>query len=123
MKAFDLKAAQRGAKVVTRDGRAARILAFDMKCKVYPLVVVVHNYKSVDSADDESVRSYTEQGQLERYNSSGEDLVMALTKHVAWLNVYSPHSSEPCYHYTTELAADNAAGSCRTACIKIEWEA
>lgn len=42
MKPFDLEAAKRGDKVVTRDGRKARILCFDVVNRnSYPILVLI----------------------------------------------------------------------------------
>lgn len=37
-KPFDLEASKAGAPVMTRDGRPARILAFDVKSEKYPVI-------------------------------------------------------------------------------------
>lgn len=115
MKAFDLEAAQGGAKVRTRDGRAVRILVYDMKCNLYPLVAIVVQ----GDASDDIVHTYTEHGQMRRYQSSDEDLFMATTKQTAWTNVYPRSFGGRC---STEAAAIAAADKDVLATIKIEWE-
>ncbi len=43
-KPFDLEAAKAGAPVMTRDGRPARILAFDLKADEYPIAAAIESY-------------------------------------------------------------------------------
>lgn len=41
MKPFDLEKAKAGAKVITRDGKAARIVCFDRKDRDHPILALV----------------------------------------------------------------------------------
>ena len=69
-KTFDLESAKNGAKVVTRDGRPARIVCWDAK-GIYPIVALV------SGKNFELAQSYTEDG---KYNvdcdKSIEDLLL-----------------------------------------------
>lgn len=82
-KPFDLEAAKAGAPVMTRSGRPARILAFDLKtADECPIVVAIETH----DGKSEVVRTYTKYGYAaDEYD---DDLVMAYVKHRAWVNVY-----------------------------------
>lgn len=82
-KPFDLEAAKVGAPVMTRDGRPARILAFDLKAAdECPIVVAIETH----DGKSEVVRTYTKYGYaVDEYD---DDLMMAYIKHRAWVNVY-----------------------------------
>ncbi len=56
-KPFDIKAAKAGARVVTRDGGAARIVCFDRKCLAGHIVALVDITPKV-----ESIEEYTDSG-------------------------------------------------------------
>ena len=82
-KPFDLEAAKAGAPVMTRAGRPARILAFDLKAAdECPIVVAIETH----DGKSEVVRTYTKYGYAaDEYD---DDLMMAYVKHRAWVNVY-----------------------------------
>ncbi len=48
MKPFNIEAAKRGEKLITRDGRSVRILAFDAK-NTFPIVALVKNGSSEEA--------------------------------------------------------------------------
>lgn len=75
---------------MTRAGRPARILAFDLKAAdECPIVVAIET----DDGKSEVVRTYTKYGYAaDEYN---DDLIMAPVKHRAWVNVYK---REQYYH-------------------------
>ena len=71
MKAFDLEAAKRGAAVCTRDGRNARIIAFDCKgCGRKPILALI------DMGDWEQSASWTERGEIIEDFKDASDLMM-----------------------------------------------
>lgn len=71
MKAFDLEAAKRGAAVCTRDGRNARIIAFDCKgCGRKPILALI------DMGDWEQSASWTERGKIIEDFKDASDLMM-----------------------------------------------
>lgn len=124
-KPFDLEAAKAGAPVMTRDGRPVRILAFDVKSEEYPVVAVVPTH----DGKYESVEVYTKNGQ---YNDDGYDdikdecdydLVMALTKHRAWVNVYKGGDYQIGNLFDTEAEAIKSGKRVSTyiATVPIEW--
>jgi len=113
MKAFDLKAAQGGAKVCTRDGRAVHLLTFGRKSDTHPLVGLVTR------VGDEGVDTFKVDGKYYDNGDSRCDLFMAPTTHTAWINIYPT----TCGHrFATEEEALRDAGGHTVATIKIEWE-
>jgi hypothetical protein len=71
MKNFDLEAAKRGAAVCTRDGRNARIIAFDCKgCGRKPILALI------DMGDWEQSASHTERGKIIEDFKDASDLMM-----------------------------------------------
>ncbi len=85
MKPFDLEKAKAGAPVVTRDGRKARIVCFDIKNEDYPIGVVLEDRKG-----GEYLGCFTNQG---RYNANDleqnvSDLFMAPVKTKYYIGIY-----------------------------------
>ena len=71
MKNFDLEAAKRGAAVCTRDGRNARIIAFDCKgCGMKPILALI------DMGDWKQSASWTERGEIIEDFKDASDLMM-----------------------------------------------
>lgn len=74
-KNFDLEAAKAGKPVCTRNGKKARIVCFDRKSMLYPILALIQWY---DDIELEEISSYTADG---KYHASGgesvHDLVMA----------------------------------------------
>lgn len=67
MKRFNLKQAKLGGEVVTKEGKAAKILLFDRSSKDFPLVVIIEN---------KNVFFYTEKGRFYKDKPSINDLRM-----------------------------------------------
>ena len=121
LKPFDLEAAKAGALVMTRAGRPARILAFDLKAAdECPIVVAIETH----DGKSEVVRTYTKYGcAVDEYD---DDLMIASVKHSAWVNVYK---REQYYHlvgdtFDTEEEAINYGEKFSTyiTTILVEWE-
>ena len=72
-------------KVVTRDGRNARIVSTDMRCANYPIVALV---QILDKYSTEKVNTYTEDGELDIERPYSDDLFFAPEKHEGWINIY-----------------------------------
>lgn len=70
LKPFDLNAAKDGKPVCTKDGRPARIICFDTKGDIYPIIALVD-----DNGLEVTIR-YNEEGKS-RNKDSDEDLMMA----------------------------------------------
>ncbi len=81
LKPFDLEAAKLGKPVCTRDGRKARIICFDMKGDICPMVA------AVEENGVEYLYRYDEKG-LNCYKESNEDLMMLPEKKEGWVNIY-----------------------------------
>jgi hypothetical protein len=134
MKEFDLKAAKKGAPVQTRDGHNARIVSFDFKDPVKPLVVIIEDEIDADSLFCKYVNGISPQEGIWLYSPNGKrnpkepqkDLVMAVTKHEGWVNIYRSHTNpfvKNIYHTKEQAEAeiyDN--GSKYITTVKIEWE-
>ena len=129
MKQFDLDAylANPSRKVVTRDGRKARILCTDAKGD-YPIVALV------EENDGEYSVSCTKDGRyyLNEIDDKN-DLFFAPEKHEGWVNIYKaavPRKTLGCSVtryagssiWPTEEAAKTAADPDPVVTIKIEWE-
>lgn len=115
-KPFDLEAAKAGAPVMTRAGRSARILAFDLKAAdECPIVVAIET----DDGKSEVVRTYTKYGYAaDEYD---DDLIMAPVKHRAWANVYKGHISDT-FHTEEEAIKYGKKFSTYITTVLVEWE-
>lgn len=119
MKEFNLEAAKAGAEVCTRDGISARIVCFDMKNEISPLLVLVKG----DDGEEYPV-PYCIDGK----NGLGEygyDLFMNVSKHYGWVNIYYSDDGtlETSKIYNTEDEARDLLSMSRyVATTKIEWE-
>lgn len=76
-KPFDLKAAKNGVKVVTRNGKTARIVCFDAE-REHPIVTLIR----VGSFDE--VHTHDLEGKYSQ-GVSYYDLFMAPVKHEGWI--------------------------------------
>lgn len=79
---FDLEAAKSGAKVVTRDGRPARIVCFDAKDR-YPIIALVDNKDGT-----EICCSFTADGHHLYQEPESTTLMMLPTPVKRWRVVY-----------------------------------
>ena len=109
-------------KVVTRDGRSARIICTNRLDENYPVIALVNNEFT------ERCYNYTEFGKYHKFvNVDCElDLFFAPQKKSAWINLYKINStiSPGPRAYDTKEDAESAAGdkSYYISTIKIEWE-
>ena len=108
-------------KVVTRDGRSARIICTNRLDENYPVLALV-NYE-----DYEMCHSYTTFGKFDGYtNRDCElDLLFAPEKKEKWVNVYEDSNGRNWLGenlYDTEKAAKADPSKSRVATVKIEWE-
>ena len=108
-------------KVVTRDGRAVRIVCTDMKSE-YPLIALITDKKD----NTESPFIYTKNGRY-FFEETNNDLFFAPTKREGWINVYKFEDDKRtigCLFESKEEANlhkyDRASEYIKT--IKIEWE-
>ena len=121
MKQFDLKEYLKdpNKKVVTRDGRNARIVCTDRKgteCSVVALCTM--------SSGSEDCYFYFPSGRMYLCADSCMDLFFAPEKRSGWINIYdrteNAHASRRIYD--TEEEALKCASVERVDTIKIEWE-
>lgn len=129
MKEFDLNAAKEGAPVQTRNGLAARIISFDAKDPVKPIVALVQSPKSKNKED---IMQYAVNGKSDQCDHQF-DLVMAAQHHEGYILIYDdpstkniykeprPHVAENGFIFKTKMDAekDNPTGM---PIVKIEWE-
>lgn len=124
MKAFSLEEYIKNPnrKVVTRNGRSARIICTDAKGN-YPIVVLI------EEGGYDNALSYTKDGKLYVGETNDYDLFFAPEKHEGWLNLYR---SDECGFYmrgkspykSKEKADKVAKANPKTffTTVKIEWE-
>ena len=113
LKEFNLEAAKAGKPVCTRDGRKARIICFDKKKDIYPLIALV-----TDKDGYEITIPYKADGVHPTIPNN--DLMMLPEKKEGWVNIYKEGVDQ--YIYNNEKAALSRRGSDCIATIKIEWE-
>ena len=102
-------------KVVTRNGRSARIICTDAKGN-YPIVALI------EEGGYDNALSYTKDGKLYVGETNDYDLFFAPEKHEGWVNVYRDFDDMMCgsVFATEEDAKCNAKIAIAT--VKIEWE-
>ena len=124
MKQFNLEEylSNPNRKIVTRNGRNARIICTNRKSKFYPIVALI-NYEST-----ENVYNYTKEGKINTNDSNSADLFFAPEKHEGWINIYKTSEgwssiySIYSYIYPTEEEAKKVIGGDYVTTAKIEWE-
>ena len=122
MKQFNLEEylANPTRKIVTREGKPARIICTDVKGASYSVLALV------DKGDYEAPTLYTKKGEYSLGTEGSYDLFFAPEKHEGWINLYKMNSiiSPGPRAYDTKEEAESAAGdkSYYISTIKIEWE-
>ena len=108
-------------KVVTRDGRAVRIICTDAKNEE-PIIALVYN----NIRDEENVYTYNRDGYFYKNNDSCLDLLFTSTKREGWVNIYKIGIKDICQCgniFETEKDALNFKDDKDyIATTKIEWE-
>ena len=124
MKQFDLKEylANPSRKVVTRDGRRARIICTDMNYENHPIVAIIAN-----DNDTEYVYTYTKYGEWDNYGSTTYDLFFAPETHEGCINVYRHSDGGHAYAGAVYDSKEDAEkrkviDENYVTTIKIEWE-
>lgn len=109
-------------KIVTRDGKEARIVCTDKKGR-YPIIAL----SQVLDDDDEEIHSYTKSGKMFMSIDSNADLFFAPEKHEGYINIY--RDGDNYYTGGTEIYSSEAEavshalkkfGYVKT--VKVEWE-
>ena len=107
-------------KIITRDGKDARIICTNRNHHKYSVVVLIQK----DCA--EIVQCYTTEGRYMGGMQSAEDLFFAPEKKEGWVNIYKYNSkiTTGSLVYNTKEEAESAKGnrSDYISTIKIEWE-
>ena len=122
MKQFDLKEylANPSRKVVTRDGRNARIICTDRKDLNFPIVTLIEK----DSVG-EVIYAHTKDGIYCNTCPTTYDLFFAPEKHEGWINIYEDMGNRKYTGiYDTKAEAEDSVSpeGCYLTTIKIEWE-
>lgn len=110
-------------KIVTREGRSARILCVDKKGGDLPIIALIQQC----TKDNEIIGTFTKEGKwsitLEKHPN---DLLFAPEKHEGWINIYRdmPGTSPGAKLYDSREDAENVAKSYPhyLATAKVEWE-
>ena len=106
-------------RVVTRDGRNARIICTDAMGQ-YLIIALVE----APNHAGETAYSYTKDGHFNQFEEHSYDLFFAQEKHERWVNLYKEgdniYASMDTFKTKEEAEALNCS-SC-IATVKIEWE-
>ena len=120
LKPFDIQKAREGKPVCTRDGRKARIICFDVKGSMYPIIALI------EESEGEKLCSYMPNGRSYKNEKECIDNLMMLPeKKEGWVNVYNSlgvvtFSHNP-YDTKKEALAD-AKPKYYVDTVKINWE-
>ena len=109
-------------KVITRDGKEARIVCTDKKGR-YPIIGLCQ----VLDDDDEEIHSYTKSGKLFMDRDSNADLFFAPEKHEGWVNLYKGNAyyylGSTIFFQSESEAKKRIVKDCGyVGTIKVEWE-
>ena len=108
-------------KIVTREGKPARIICTDAKFEKYQVLALI-----TKKDGQESLATFDTSGKSCSGCNSHLDLFFAPVKKSGWINLYKINSiiSPGPRAYDTEEEAESAAGdkSYYISTIKIEWE-
>ena len=110
-------------KVVTRDGRNARIICTDRRNLNYPIIALIET-----SPGEEMAYSHTKDGRHCVDCSGIFDLFFAPEKHEGWVNLYKWANKDCAYYigsmYNSKAEAENKRdkSDLYVATIKLEWE-
>ena len=109
-------------KVITKDGKAVRIICTDAK-QEYPVIGLL----SLDDKSETTVY-YKKNGRWLADNQDYWDLFFAPIKREGWINVYKgvienhlPYVGQKVYK-SKEEAIKNKCSDCYFTTLKIEWE-
>ena len=105
-------------KVVTRDGRNARIICTDRKDLDFPIIALIENI----SGKGEKAYSYTKEGWNSNYCSNNLELFFAPKKHEGWINIFDNTYPGNMIFDTKEVAEEQGMSfEGYVTTIKIEW--
>ena len=123
MKEFNLEEFKKNPsqKVVTRDGRAVRIICVDFKSD-FPIVALIYD----EERQKENIECFFENGKYLFFDADDSplDLFFTSTKREGWINIYSEqeyrHPGENIF--ATKEEAIKYKDINYIASVKIEWE-
>ena len=106
-------------KVITRDGRKARIICTDAK-NDYPIVALIET----PNGKERQPCGYKKDGTYVVGEKLSCDLFFASEKHEGWINLYKDDGIVYTSMDTFKTKKEAESASCRTciATVKIEWE-
>ena len=110
-------------KVVTRDGRNARIICTDMKSTTYPVVALIEN-----GSGYEQLFTFSKNGEYAVNESSISDLFFAPEKHTGWVNIYKSkydgYELSQVYQRKEDAESEKYINDSDVyiATVKIEWK-
>ena len=123
MKPFNLEEylANPSKKIVTREGKDARIICTDREDSIYPIIALIKDNKR----ESEILVTYTKDGIPAEYNEAYYTLFFAPEKYEGWINLYKSGNgwSLGANIWQTEAGAKKWVGAPdHTVTLKIEWE-
>ena len=111
-------------KVVTRDGRNARIICTDKRGLYFPIIALIENKSGLG----EAIIYYTKDGKFYINGSTDYDLFFAPEKHEGWVNLYKwlgkDYTCNMGNVYNSKAEAENGSSNNNykyVATIRIEW--
>ena len=123
LKPFDIQKAREGKPVCTRDGRKARIICFNVKGSMYPIIALIKE------SEGEKLCSYMPNGRSYKNEEECIDNLMMLTeKKEGWINIIKTEDGGYCCKgevhsdYNDAFLENINALDNRGITVKIEWE-
>ena len=105
-------------RIMTRDGRKARILCTDAKGE-YPIIALIESFYG----NEETPGSFSRDGSYLISNTRYNDLFFAPEKHEGWVSIYRGVKNDDYFTvgiFDSEEKAKERGGSIAT--VKVEWE-
>lgn len=107
-------------KVVTRDGRKARIICTDIQCRYYPICALI------DNDGEERCLSYSINGEFIIGKEDILDLFFSTEKKEGWINLYRSAldvTYAGCVYTSEKETKEHIDDTQRyVTTVKIEWE-
>lgn len=116
LKPFNLKEAKTGKSVCTRDGKKVRIICFDVKESIHPIVALIKD------GERERLCLYMLNGRRYENEEWEDDLMMLPEKKEGWINVYKGGLLDTKSYPTKKEAFDKASLNDYVDTVKITWE-
>ena len=110
-------------KLVTGDGRNARIICTDRRDLNFPIVTLIE--RELGEGEGEVIYAHTKDGIYCNTCPTTYDLFFAPEKHEGWINIYEDMGNRKYTGiYDTKAEAEDSVSpeGCYLTTIKIEWE-